>query len=1026
MLPEQQQRILGYFLEEARDHLNTIEQGLLNLQSTLNDPEMINEVFRAAHSIKGGAAMLGLNSIQHTAHRLEDCFKVLKDNPVQVDEKLESLFLGVSDTLKVLLEHLSGPFGLSEEAANSLMSETEPVFRWLNEHLEELVEQGNSGVAITARATERQLASVNGGTTPTQMLPPQNIPNREVDTRRPSTETSLNQNWGEFQATVLQTLREMLQLFKQTTTPSTRQNLQQCCHQLSKLGAAHNLSHWSGLCQAAASAIANSGANANTDNSYLNLAKIVITEIKKAQELVLQGREVEIVISPQLNALLSFAEIELLEITPDFVVEQPQVVAEAASTLEPATADLQPQNSTNSLLDNLKENTGDSASDQLQGTPVTALTATPFAAVPLFDHEEETLLSESNIDTHGPVVGIAELNSLADLFEGDSPELDETWHQEEILDTIAANQLGMGDSDIKDDDKDLADFLSFDDDTSNDHRQTTTSSTEELNLLFGDESFLDRENLEPQNQPISPASVEVGDITGFNSDLGPSTVEILEEFTVSSSESPQSPVEENLLALTLDDNESLPTSEVTSLETENIASRELPSVSQSSFDDLESETTNAVPLEELPPPQPDSLSLDNLFAELEENTPQPTDESEIGDLFDSPKATAAEVSTSDDELSNFWNQTNEAQPNELDSTVEQDVARDLEESLFAAATSGEIFADSQQSSPSSTASFELEDFDITFLQPEQPQNLIFASDAGDNLFDDLAGSNSIISPAIGDDEVPLQEIRGFSQEPEALDFIPEFTNLAPETTAADSPKASADLEIDLFSTVEDDSAENLPLSFDSTYIQPELTDSEAGELFGNTLEDDSEENLPLSFDSTYIQPELTDSDAGELFGNTLEDDSEENLPLSFDSTYIQPELTDSEAGELFGNSLEDDSEENLPLSFDSTYIQPELTDSDAGELFGNSLEEDSEENLPLSFDSTYIQPELTDSEAGELFGNSLEDDSEENLPLSFDSTYIQPELTDSDAGELFGNKSGRRQRRKSAAVLWTQLIFNQN
>jgi chemotaxis protein histidine kinase CheA len=70
MLSEQQQRILGYFIEEARDHLNTIEQGLLNLQATLDDSEMINEVFRAAHSIKGGSAMLGLSSIQRTAHRL--------------------------------------------------------------------------------------------------------------------------------------------------------------------------------------------------------------------------------------------------------------------------------------------------------------------------------------------------------------------------------------------------------------------------------------------------------------------------------------------------------------------------------------------------------------------------------------------------------------------------------------------------------------------------------------------------------------------------------------------------------------------------------------------------------------------------------------------------------------------------------------------------------------------------------------------------------------------------------------------
>ena len=60
-------------------------------------------------------------------------------------------------------------------------------------------------------------------------------------------------------------------------------------------------------------------------------------------------------------------------------------------------------------------------------------------------------------------------------------------------------------------------------------------------------------------------------------------------------------------------------------------------------------------------------------------------------------------------------------------------------------------------------------------------------------------------------------------------------------------------------------------------IQPELTASESGELFGDILEEDSEENLPLSFDPAYIQPELTDSEAGELFGNILEEDSAENL-----------------------------------------------------------------------------------------------------------------------------------------------------
>jgi chemotaxis protein histidine kinase CheA len=258
MHPEQQQRILGYFIEEARDHLNTIEQGLLNLQETLDNSEMINEVFYAAHSIKTGAAMLGLSSIQHTSDKLEDCFKILKDRRVNVDQKLESLLLAISDTLKVLLDNLGSPFSLSDETANSLIAETEPLFIELNEHLE----------------------------------------------KQPK-------KWSDFQAEVLQSLREMLQLFKQSGTASSREKLQLCCQQLLKLGEKFDLPNWCKLCESATKAIA------NRDNSYLTLAKIIITEIKQAEELVIHDKEIEITISQELEALELIPELELLELNWD-------------------------------------------------------------------------------------------------------------------------------------------------------------------------------------------------------------------------------------------------------------------------------------------------------------------------------------------------------------------------------------------------------------------------------------------------------------------------------------------------------------------------------------------------------------------------------------------------------------------------------------------------------------------------------------------------------------------------------------
>ncbi len=144
MTADQEQRIIGYFLQEAKDHLETIEQGLLNLQSTIEDPEMLYELFRAAHSIKGGAAMLGFNSIQKTAHRLEDCFIVFQDTfqSVRVDQKLELLFLKVFDVLQALLDQLSESAGVVEEDANNqIMLDVEPVFEELQEHQVSLINE---------------------------------------------------------------------------------------------------------------------------------------------------------------------------------------------------------------------------------------------------------------------------------------------------------------------------------------------------------------------------------------------------------------------------------------------------------------------------------------------------------------------------------------------------------------------------------------------------------------------------------------------------------------------------------------------------------------------------------------------------------------------------------------------------------------------------------------------------------------------------------------------------------------------
>ncbi|MEG4171647.1 Hpt domain-containing protein [Microcoleus sp. S13_C3] len=279
-MSDQQDRIMRLFIEEAKEHLDTLENGLVDLKSTMKDPESVQEMFRAAHSVKGGAAMLGLDSIKTTAHRLEDCFKVLKDGPVkQVDQTAESLFLKGVDTLKDLLGRLEGPFGLRNEEGEKLVQQVMPVFAQLETHLDKLASgkvQGAAGAGTPA--------------TPTAGAVPAN-----------------------FAVEVMTLLKEMLQVFKQKESAASRSELTAVCVRLYKLGG--KIETWQNLVKTARAAIV------NPKNSYKVLAPLIIKELKEAGDLVQVGKVKTIV--PSKNLLLLAASPKPAEASPPAVPAAP-------------------------------------------------------------------------------------------------------------------------------------------------------------------------------------------------------------------------------------------------------------------------------------------------------------------------------------------------------------------------------------------------------------------------------------------------------------------------------------------------------------------------------------------------------------------------------------------------------------------------------------------------------------------------------------------------------------------------------
>jgi chemotaxis protein histidine kinase CheA len=262
---DKQKQITGYFIEEAKEHLQTIESGLLNLQSLMGNSESVNEIFRAAHSIKGGAAMLGFSSIQHVAHNFEDYFKVIRENTnFQVDQDLQTLFLQAFDKLQELVEHLQSPYGLTKDAVDNVMAGSDQIFANLKNHLQNLI----SGKETQGNALEGET---------------------KIDTKAMVTA---------FQSEVPLKLRNMLELFKQPDSPRSRQNLAAICTQLQQIGDRFGLAPWSVLMESVNIAVS------NPNNQFRTLAPILIKEIKQSQEQVLAQKADQIKASPQLLQLL--------------------------------------------------------------------------------------------------------------------------------------------------------------------------------------------------------------------------------------------------------------------------------------------------------------------------------------------------------------------------------------------------------------------------------------------------------------------------------------------------------------------------------------------------------------------------------------------------------------------------------------------------------------------------------------------------------------------------------------------------
>lgn len=255
---DQTNQVVKYFILEAQEHLEAMEAALPKLQAVIEEYEECNTVYRAAHTIKGGAAMLGFSSIQKVSLGLENSFKYLREHPTKLDGYCHQEFRYGIDQLAGLVQRLAqGNF--NNDAEERHVGEAVVRLDALYEKVKHLAD-GGGDVAATP-------------STPAPRAP-------------------LPANFG---AQVMGLLKQMVPLFKGAASGSSRQQLQHYCDQMLVLGT--DRPAWQMAIKTVQLAIGHPKA------PYAAIAPLVIQDIKKATELTLAGKEAEIALNPNLQKL---------------------------------------------------------------------------------------------------------------------------------------------------------------------------------------------------------------------------------------------------------------------------------------------------------------------------------------------------------------------------------------------------------------------------------------------------------------------------------------------------------------------------------------------------------------------------------------------------------------------------------------------------------------------------------------------------------------------------------------------------
>ena len=138
---------LEIFLDETKEHLQNLNTQILELESNPDNMDTVNEIFRAAHSLKGMAGTMGYKRMQNLTHDMENVFSEVRNGNISVKPEMIDVLFQCLDALEEYNNNI-------QETADEGTNENEPLIKQLNDIL-----NGKSASAPASAPTETPKAA---------------------------------------------------------------------------------------------------------------------------------------------------------------------------------------------------------------------------------------------------------------------------------------------------------------------------------------------------------------------------------------------------------------------------------------------------------------------------------------------------------------------------------------------------------------------------------------------------------------------------------------------------------------------------------------------------------------------------------------------------------------------------------------------------------------------------------------------------------------------------------------------------